>query len=385
MKWPITTLGQVAEFINGDRGKNYPSEGDFVDDGIPFINAGHLVDGIVDFSKMNFISESRYTLLNSGKTRQNDILYCLRGSLGKTAVVRWKENAAIASSLVIIRPENNCNVDYLYHYLTSPLGQLEVRKFDNGSSQPNLSATSVKSYRLPLPPLPEQLRIAAILGKAEGLRAKRRTALAKLDSLSHAIFVEMFGDPGSNEKDWPRRSLKELGRVQTGGTPPSAKTGMFDGPIPFVTPGDLESDAPVKRSLTVAGAEESVTVRAGATMVCCIGATIGKISMARERSAFNQQINSIEWSEEVDDLYGFHALRFFKPTIIAWGASTTLPILKKSSFERIEIPVPPLPLQRVFAQRAQSVESLRKVHRASLEHMNQLFFALQQRAFKGEL
>ena len=118
--WSDVKLGQVAEFINGDRGKNYPSEGDFVDKGIPFINAGHLTDGEVDFSGMNYISESRYHLLGSGKTRQNDILYCLRGSLGKTAIVRHEGDAAIASSLVIIRPSDDCNVGYLYHFLTSP-------------------------------------------------------------------------------------------------------------------------------------------------------------------------------------------------------------------------------------------------------------------------
>ena len=107
---------------------------------------------------------------------------------------------------------------------------------------------------------------------------------------------------------------------------------MFDGPIPFVTPGDLESDDSVKRSVTEAGAVEVGTVRPGATLVCCIGATIGKIGRAAVRSAFNQQINAVEWGRSVHDTYGFSVLRFFKPTIIAWGASTTLPILKKSAF-----------------------------------------------------
>jgi type I restriction enzyme S subunit len=59
---------------------------------------------------MNFISESRFRSLGSGKTRHNDILYCLRGSLGKTAIVHQQGNAAIASSLVIIRPSDDCNV-----------------------------------------------------------------------------------------------------------------------------------------------------------------------------------------------------------------------------------------------------------------------------------
>ena len=173
--------------------------------------------------------------------------------------------------------------------------------------------------------------------------------------------------------------------MTTGGTPPSAKEGMFNGPIPFITPADLESGQPVKRSLTEAGAEESVTVRAGTTLVCCIGATIGKTGKATMRSAFNQQINTVEWGTEVHDSYGFAVIRFFKPTIVAWGASTTLPILKKSSFEKIEVPLPPLQLQAEFGRRLQVLETIRAAHRESLAGMDALFAALQHRAFRGEL
>ena len=160
---------------------------------------------------------------------------------------------------------------------------------------------------------------------------------------------------------------------------------MFDGPIPFVTPGDLESDDPVKRSVTEAGAVEVWTVRPGATLVCCIGATIGKIGRAAVRSAFNQQINSVEWGGSVHDTYGFSVLRFFKPTIIAWGTSTTLPILKKSAFEKIEIPVPTIELQTEFAARSAEVDRLEQHSRTSLAHCSDLFASLQARAFRGEL
>jgi type I restriction enzyme S subunit len=252
-------------------------------------------------------------------------------------------------------------------------------------NQATVRRDSLLALTVPLPPLPEQRLIAEILDRAEEIRAKRRSTLAKLDTLTQAIFLDMFGNPATNTKDWPRRSLKALGKVTTGGTPPSSMDGMFNGPIPFVTPGDLERDEPVKRSLTNEGAEESVSVRAGATLVCCIGATIGKMAKARERSAFNQQINAVEWTGEIDDRYGLAVLRFFKPTIVAWGASTTLPILKKSTFEKIEIPVPPLPLQREFAHRVEAVEKLKTEHRVSLAEMGALFASLQHRAFNGEL
>ena len=160
---------------------------------------------------------------------------------------------------------------------------------------------------------------------------------------------------------------------------------MFDGAIPFITPGDLESDQPIKRTVTDAGAEASRTVDAGATLVCCIGATIGKIGKSTVRSAFNQQINAVEWGERMHAEYGCAVMRFFKPTIIAWGSSTTLPILKKSSFERIAIPVPPVTDQQEFALRIERVARVRATHRVALSTSNELFSALQVMAFRGGL
>jgi type I restriction enzyme S subunit len=190
--WEVAELGKVAKFINGDRGHNYPSKKDFVNEGIPFINAGHLSDGKVNFTNMNYISEARFNKLGSGKTKRQDILYCLRGSLGKTAIVQYEDNAAIASSLVIIRPFEKYTTEYLYRYLVSPFGQREIRRFDNGSSQPNLSVTSVKKYALPLPPLDVQQRFAKIVTSVEEQKAKMRKHLEQLDDLFASLQQRAF-------------------------------------------------------------------------------------------------------------------------------------------------------------------------------------------------
>jgi type I restriction enzyme, S subunit len=274
---------------------------------------------------------------------------------------------------------------YLGHFLRSPTFLSFATNVVAGAKMPRMVMSEFWRYPVPVPPLPEQRRIAAILDQAETLRIQRRTALALLDTLTQSIFLDMFGDPAKNPNLWPVKALKELGKVITGGTPPSSKDGMFDGPIPFVTPGDLESDQPVRRSLTEAGAKEVDVVRAGSTLVCCIGATIGKVGMALEESAFNQQLNAVVWGGDVNDHFGYEMMRFFKPTIVSWGASTTLPILKKSSFERIEIPVPPMHLQEAFANRLRQISNLKELHKSALVDLGELFGALQCKAFAGEL
>ena len=277
-------------------------------------------------------------------------------------------------------PSRRIESRYLYHFLRS----VDFYRLASATTVPALRKRELERLPVPLPPLPEQRRIVEILDKADELRAKRRTALAQLDTLTQSVFVDMFGDPATNPKGWPVAALRNLGRVTTGGTPPSAKEGMFGGVIPFVTPGDLESDLPVKRTVTDAGARASKTVQAGATLVCCIG-TIGKIGKSTVRSAFNQQINAVEWGDRIHPEYGCAVLRFFKPTIVAWGSSTTLPILKKSSFEQIEIPAPPVAAQDEFALRIERAERVRTTHRIALSMSNELFSALQKLAFRGDL
>ena len=107
--WSWVRLGDICVLENGDRSKNYPNKSLLVDHGIPFVNAGHLKGGRIDETQMTFITEERFDLLKAGKFTVGDILFCLRGSLGKSAVVENISKGAIASSLVIVRLMKNMN------------------------------------------------------------------------------------------------------------------------------------------------------------------------------------------------------------------------------------------------------------------------------------
>lgn len=180
--WEWSTVGEVAQLINGDRGKNYPSKSDFVPLGMPFVNAGHLCGGMIDFSDMNFITPERFERLGGTAFVAGDLLYCLRGSLGKMAVVRGTQTGKVASSLVVIRPAGPMPADLMYHWLSSPGGEAEIARYDNGSAQPNLASKSLARFRIPVPPRNEQDRIAEAIEQAfsrlevgeAGLRLVRR-------------------------------------------------------------------------------------------------------------------------------------------------------------------------------------------------------------------
>lgn len=159
----MVRLGSVTQIINGDRSSNYPSGDDFQNVGVPFINAGHLQNGKVNYSSMDYISHEKYNQLSGAKIQRNDILLCLRGSLGKYAFVTT-DGGAPASSIAVIRP-NAEKIDsrYLSQIIASSIFQKQIEVENNGSSQPNLSAKSVSDFEIPLPSLKEQQKIASAL------------------------------------------------------------------------------------------------------------------------------------------------------------------------------------------------------------------------------
>jgi type I restriction enzyme S subunit len=190
--WVETTLGNVCDFVNGDRGKNYPSAKFRQSHGIPFINAGHLDKGIVNFDSMDFISEEVFEKLGSGKVQPGDTLFCLRGSVGKFANVEDLQKGAIASSLVIIRPNSQITREFLMHYLDSDLCSSELKQSLTGAVQPNLSANNLKSFKISLPTLGKQIKIGDLLGQFNSLITAVSLLLESTRNLRFGILSDLL-------------------------------------------------------------------------------------------------------------------------------------------------------------------------------------------------
>ena len=160
--WEQRKLGEMVEFYNGDRSSRYPNDSDMVFDGIPFINAGDLVLGRVKLDTTNKITEEKYNQLSGAKIQCGDIIYCLRGTLGKNAFVDNFDIGTIASSLVDIRPQKIVG-KYLFQVLNSDIEYSQRILNDEGAAQPNLSAKNLYLFDIPIPRDAEQIKIAEYL------------------------------------------------------------------------------------------------------------------------------------------------------------------------------------------------------------------------------
>jgi type I restriction enzyme S subunit len=249
----------------------------------------------------------------------------------------------------------------------------------------------LKRLQIPLPPLYEQKRIAAILDKADQLRQQRRHAIALLDSLTQSIFLEMFGDPVSNPKGWPQSEIREICKVVTGNTPPREIAAYYDG-------ADIEwikSDNIVAGEIFLSRAVEFLSSRGKAiarvappdsTLITCIAGSpnsIGNVGLADREVAFNQQINAVI-PMKLEPWFQFFHLKHAKKLVQAQSTGGMKGLVSKSRLESVLLMKPPMELQQSFARRARFHSSIAD-RLTTNKNIEALFSSLQHRAFSAQL
>lgn len=191
-RWRFVCLSDISVVLNGDRSINYPSGKDFVEYGIPFINAGNLSNGTIDLSDADYISNEKYRSLGGAKIQQNDILFCLRGSLGKCALSDFNE-AAPASSLCVIRAKTEIVPRFLFLLINSSLTTAQIENLNAGSSQPNLSAKILKGFNYYIPvSLKEQEAISEIICDIDFDIHKLEDKLDKYKKIKQGMMEELL-------------------------------------------------------------------------------------------------------------------------------------------------------------------------------------------------
>ena len=205
-RWPQVRLGDVCTITMGQspESSSYNDRGD----GLPFYQ------GNADFGNLH--PTTRYWCSRPKKLADiNDVLISVRAPIG--AVNLAVEKCCIGRGLASITAKNNCSdFKYLYYALISKTNELNVK--GTGSTFKAIKKTTLEETQIPLPPLPEQRRIAAVLDQVSSLIALRKAQLAKLDLLVKARFVEMFGEPSINPMSWPIKNIATIldGKVSNG-------------------------------------------------------------------------------------------------------------------------------------------------------------------------
>jgi len=394
----VTKVARVSELAEQIRGVSYGKEdasSNLRPGYLPVLRAGNIGEYGLVFDDLVFVPAAR--IAEKQKIRANDIVVAASsGSIdvvGKAARAFVDYEGGFGAFCKVLRPGPEVDPAYFAHYFRTPAYRRRVSALSAGVNINNLRNEHLDEMEIPLPSIPEQRRIAEILDKADALRAKRRAAIAQLDALTHSIFLDMFGDPATNPKGWPKVPLEELFEIARGGSPRPIDAYITDDAdgINWIMIGDTVEGgkyiSSTRKRIRPEGARRSRTVKPG-DFLLTNSMSFGRPYIMRTSGCIHDGWLVLSpRRQEVEPNY-FYALLGTEAVYAEFARrapGATVKNLNIDLVRGVSVPFPPFPLQEKFAEIATSVEGVAATFSRSLAECGTLFTALQHRAFRGEL
>ncbi len=390
MNWPVVKLGDIFNITSGGTPSRRKPE--YYDNGnIPWIKTGDLHHKFIHAAS-EFITDEG---LNGSSARvypKGTVLLAMYGAtIGACSILSIE--ACTNQACAAFTPVENVDSTFLYYLLKSH--KENFVKAGSGGAQPNISATFLKNYEVSLPPLADQKRIAAILDKADTIRRKRQQAIDLADEFLRAVFLDMFGDPVTNPKNFPVGTIRDLVEAANYGS--SSKASEVDGEYPILRMGNItysgtidmtdlkyidlsEKDKP--KYLVTKGdllfnrtnSKELVgktAVYDGDNPVAIAGYLI--------RVRTNGTGNTHYISGYLNSTHGKVTLQNICKSIVGMAN------INAQEMQDIPILIPPVELQNKYRDIVFSVKEKLTKHKKALTFTSDLFGSLNQKAFSGNL
>lgn len=389
-EWKTVALGEVAGVFNGKT----PSKAEQRSEGHPVLKIKDVselgeyrgkFESFVDHKLAVKFSEKRVCagdtlILNAAHNADyvaSKTYHAQPSTFGALATGEW----------LIVRPsEKSLDGGFVHHWVTSTHTRRQLRELVNGI---HLYPKDVARLRIALPPLAEQRRIAEVLDRAEALQAKRRAALAQLDSLTQSLFLDLFGDPATNPKHWPKAKLEQLCSVDAPLVNPTREEYRN---LLHYGPDRIERDTggllPAQTAEDDALISSKFLFEKTAVLYSKIRPNLNKVALAKERALCSADVYPVEvQSEKLTREFLWCLLRgnHFLSYAAEFSNRANIPKINRGQFLGYPAICPPIELQREFARRVTAVEKLKASQRVSLAELDALFASLQHRAFRGEL
>ena len=382
-------LSEIAE-LNPTLGKKLPA-----DELISFVPMASLS---AEKAKVETTQDRPYSEVSKGFTPflNGDILFakitpCFEnGKIAQASLPRLHGFGSTEFHVIRSRSEIS-DARYLHHYLRlDSIRDEGQRRMTGSGGQRRVPSSFLAELQVPLPALPEQHRIAAILDQAETLRTQRRAALAQLDSLTQSLFLDMFGDPVANPKGLSIVKLGDIGTLDRGISKhrPRNAPELLGGNHPLIQTGEVANCDAYIRSFTSTysdfGLRQSKLWPAG-TLCITIAANIAKTGILTFEACFPDSVVGFRADDPATVQYVRVWLSFLQKMLEDSAPESAQKNINLAILRGLNVPLPPLPLQQTFATRIQAIEALKATHRAALAQLDVLFASLQQQAFAGQL
>ena len=364
----------------------------------PMLRANNIGEHGLLLEDLIYVPNSKISLKQ--RIVPNDVVVAASsGSIsvvGKTAQARQGFDGAFGAFCKVLRPGPDVDPHYFGHYFKTATYRQVVSRLAAGVNINNLKNEHLDNLRIPVPPLAEQKRIARILDAADALRAKRREALAQLDTLLQSTFLDMFGDPVTNPMGWTKVRSGELFLLppKIGTITPARGRGYL-----VVRVGEVgESRIAFERCGRVAISDIDVAkfrLERGDTVIArAIGSKkhLGKASYFAgfdETIVIDSHVMRLRPDPiKCDGLWFYSLISSDRGKVLlqqTGGATAVQFNINAKQASSMEVALPPLDLQDQFVSIVESVECQKASQRAHLAELDTLFASLQSRAFRGDL
>ncbi|MFJ3449558.1 restriction endonuclease subunit S [Pseudomonas sichuanensis] len=394
MSWSMVQIGKYADKVrtwNPAAG----AEGVFQYVDLSSVDKSRKVidlDNVAEVSSVEAPSRARQLVVTG------DVLVAtVRPNLNGVAVVPAELNGATASTgyCVLRADEKNLHGRYLFYWVQTDSFVEDMMSKATGANYPAVSDKIIKESNIPLPPLPEQKRIAAILDKADAIRRKRQQAIQFADDFLRAVFLDMFGDPVTNPKGWEVRPLIELidpARPITYGILMPGDD--IEGGVPYVRVVDMKDgvvlvDQVRRTTLEIAQQYKRSSLRAGDVLISIRG-HVGRLAVVPkelEGANITQDTARLATNSSCSSLYLYACLenRKMQQEMQRFVKGAAVKGINLTDLKQLRIPVPPIELQKKIERKIELMTTVLTSLEQSSVCLLDGFKSLSQKAFSGQL
>ena len=386
----MAKLGDVIEQIRGVSYKPADLHDNLNNNSVILLRANNIQNGKIVLDDVVYVSKNKVS--ESQYLRQGDILVCTSSGskelVGKAAFVDKDSPMVFGAFCKVVRPKIEC-CEYMGHFFQSPYYRNHISAASAGANINNLRNEHIADLHIPLLPLDEQRKIAAVLDKVSDLIAKRRQQLDKLDELVKAKFVEMFGDPVSNPNQWEKVPLSDLADVRIGPFGSLLhKEDYIAGGHPLVNPSHILNDKiVVDEKLSVSEQKyaelEPYHLKIGDVVMGRRG-EMGRCAVVQYEGLLcgtGSLLIRTKGDVTADYIQKIISFPSFKKTIEDMAVGQTMPNLNVPIVSNFQIIKPPLQVQKNYYHFVEQTEKTKTTISESLEKLETLKKALMQEYF----
>ena len=394
--WKRLSIKEISTvFTDGDwiETKNQATKG------IRLIQTGNVGIGVFKNrkDKARFISNEVFDKLKCQEVFQGDCLVSrLPDPVGRSCVVPATEERMItAVDCTILRFDKSLISSRFFKYYSQSLFYLsDVEDHCTGATRKRISRKNLGKITVPLPPLPEQKRIVAILDEAfagiEKAMANTEKNLANAKELFDSYLFSIFT---ACAKNWKTRELGQVCNIVGGGTPSKNNSAFYDGDIPWATVRDMRKPILSRTEFCItqeAVQSSSTNIIPADNVIIATRVGLGKVCLINQDTAINQDLRGIiPKSKELDVNYLFRWLQSVSRKIEDEGTGATVKGVKLPFIKSLSIPLPPLPEQIIIVEQLNELDHgtqrLQSIYQQKITALAELKQSLLQKAFSGEL